>query len=178
MTRRIIEHAADLLTTAIEEEIQVDHRDRTVAAMAVALGVLRTLADTANQDTQDTATQDTEIPLDLSSVTDANGRLNWQHLADLVLARRNWLGMSQFDVTRAGGPSEQTLRRVEGTQRCSYERRTLTRLEQALGWPPNAIIEILAGAVTDHNALVVLPPAARKNLLPITARKKPAKGKP
>jgi hypothetical protein len=137
-----IDYATGLLSTAIGVETNATaHRGHTIGAMGVAEGTLRTLASYL-QLVDNPTTAPAEAPPPLALPRKSKG-LAWQALADAVRARRDWLGMSQFDLTKAGGPSEQTLRRIEGCQRCTYDPRTLTRLEQALGWKPHTIKAIL-----------------------------------
>jgi hypothetical protein len=146
-----VNYAAQLLHDAINAETkQQHHRGHTIAAMGVAEGTLRVVLASYAPDTTDTT--DDEEPLDLPRTRGET--LDWQGVADCVLGRRNWLGMSQFDVMKAGGPAEQTMRRIEGCQRCTYEPRTLARLEKALGWKPNTILAILNRTVEDRRALI------------------------
>jgi len=152
-----IDTAASLLRDAIEIETEeAYHRGQTIGAMGVAEGTLRTLGSYLQLLLEERNTTPTPAVLPLDSVRIA-GRLDWQALADTVTARRNWLNMSQFDVTKAGGPSEQTQRRIEGCQRCTYEPRSLTRLEHALGWAPNTVRAILEGTISDHQSVINLP---------------------
>lgn len=145
--RSAVNYAASLLHDAIDAETKEHHRGHTIAAMGVAEGTLRIVLASYGPDTD---TTDDKEPLDLMR----GDTLDWQGVADCVVARRNWLGMSQFDVLKAGGPSEQTMRRIEGCQRFTYEPRTLARLERALGWRPNTITAILNRTIEDRRSLI------------------------
>lgn len=146
--RTAITRAADLLTAACEAEArQSVFRGDTIAAMGLAEGTLRAMLGYLPDESS-------QPPLPLDTVRVRASDLDWDGLAELARARRNWLGMSQFDVTRAGGPSEQTLRRIENGQRCTYEQRTLSRLEKVLRWRPNTVNAILKRDVEDRGALI------------------------
>lgn len=54
-------------------------------------------------------------------------------LAEVALARRNRLGMTQRNVADSGGPSAPTVRALE-TQSSMMTPRSLRKLEAALGW--------------------------------------------
>jgi hypothetical protein len=150
-----VNYAAQLLHNAIHAETKEPHRGHTIAAMGVAEGTLRVVLASFGPDTSygpDNDTDEEPRTLDLSKTR--GDTLDWKAVADCVVARRNWLGMSQFDVLKAGGPSEQTMRRIEGCQRFTYEPRTLARLERALGWKPNTITAILNRAIEDRQSLI------------------------
>lgn len=70
---------------------------------------------------------------------------NWERLGQAVRARRKHLGLAQVDVSAAGGPSDETLRRLERGEPGPYMRRTLASLERVLRWKPGATEAISAG---------------------------------
>lgn len=69
----------------------------------------------------------------------------WENLGQAVRRRRAYLGLSQADVTAAGGPSDQTLRKLEAGDHGPYRPRTLAALERVLRWKPGAVEAILLG---------------------------------
>jgi len=68
-------------------------------------------------------------------------------LAQLVVARRQELGMTAAQVVDAAGgtPSLAVLSQIENARRDRYATRTLVSLAKALGWEPESIDVILAG---------------------------------
>lgn len=70
---------------------------------------------------------------------------NWARLGAAVHARRQELGLSQAAVTDAGGPSDQTLRKIERGEAGPYRDRTWVWLEKTLQWKPGAVQAILGG---------------------------------
>ena len=71
-------------------------------------------------------------------------------LAAAVRRRRLQLGLAQGDLIRLGGPSEQTVRKIEQAHAGPYRRQTVGSLETILGWAPGTVGRVLAGAA-DHN---------------------------
>jgi len=137
--RNAIAYATSALHAAIDVETQEPtHRGQTIAAMGVAAGTLQVVFAT-----YDTTGEQNQQQPDLRP-TRGEG-LDWKALAACVKARRNWLGMSQPDVFKAGGPGEQTMLRIENFRRSRYDAATLARLEKALGWKPGTVATILNG---------------------------------
>lgn len=95
------------------------------------------------------------------------GTENWERLGQVIRARRKALGLAQVDVTAAGGPSDETLRRLEHGEPGPYMRRTLAALERVLKWSPGAVKGVLAG---DDPAGWELPAVASSSPAPISAR--------
>lgn len=75
--------------------------------------------------------------------------LAWRRLGDAVQARRHRLGMTQEAITSEGGPSHQTLRRLERGDPGPYHERTFARLEQVLDWKPGTVRAVLNGDASD-----------------------------
>src|SRR5437868_5535395 len=73
------------------------------------------------------------------------GTQDWEYLGWAVRTRRLLLGLSQADVMAAGGPSDQTLRKLERGEPGIYRVRTMAALERVLKWAPGAIEAILKG---------------------------------
>lgn len=76
-----------------------------------------------------------------------------KRLAAFVRERRTALGLSQEQVSAAGGPSSATQRTIENARHGSYPA-TLRRLETALGWEHGSARRILDGGDP-----VLAPPA-------------------
>lgn len=70
---------------------------------------------------------------------------DWRRLARLVRDRRGDLGMTQEEVTAAGGPSNSTVRLIEGARRPGYRPATLRALERALRWERGSARAVLDG---------------------------------
>ena len=74
-----------------------------------------------------------------------NTSQDWARLAEALRTRRERLGLSQYDIAAAGGPSHQTLRNLEQAKPAQYQSRTFSSLEKILGWGKGTIADILAG---------------------------------
>lgn len=61
-----------------------------------------------------------------------------QRLAEVVLARRAQLELSQIDVWQAGGPSNTTLSDIENGRMENLSRTTARRLDVGLRWEPGS----------------------------------------
>jgi transcriptional regulator with XRE-family HTH domain len=59
--------------------------------------------------------------------------------------RRELLGMTQADVSAAGGPSPVTLRAIENGTASHFRPYTVAALEQALSWPRGTFKQVLDG---------------------------------
>jgi transcriptional regulator with XRE-family HTH domain len=59
--------------------------------------------------------------------------------------RRELLGMTQADVSAAGGPSPVTLRAIENGTASHFRPYTVSALEQALSWPRGTFKRVLDG---------------------------------
>lgn len=150
--RTAIEYAAARLNQALEQIYGSKPTNPTnptvnpysIAGIGIALGTLKLLAALSIRYQKE--------PIDTTSTVADDW--DWQALADTVKARRHWLRMSQPDVAKAGGPSEQTVSRIETLSRRSYTSETFTTLEKALQWSPGTIKAILAGTVENRSALI------------------------
>lgn len=80
------------------------------------------------------------LPLIMGSVAT---RKDWTRLAEAARDRRNELGLTQEDVTAAGGPSTSTMRLIEGALQDGYTPVILRRLETALRWAPGSARALL-----------------------------------
>lgn len=70
--------------------------------------------------------------------------MDWQALADAVIARRVELGFRTRESFAAEtGLSSRLLGDLERSQRDNYDRTTIARLEHALQWPRGRVLEIL-----------------------------------
>ncbi len=67
------------------------------------------------------------------------------HLGKYVRERRAKLGMTQADVTAAGGPSDTTLTGIENGTAASVSPATLRKLDRGLNWPPSSAKQLYAG---------------------------------
>lgn len=93
------------------------------------------------------------------------GSLDWARLGRAIVAQRNRLGLSQEDISAAGGPSHATLRRIERGEPGPYQSRTLERLEAVLEWKVGVIDAILHdNAGDDENAWVTDHYRLRENM--------------
>lgn len=154
--RTTIAYAVSALATASQAEAKQPHpRPGTLAAMGIAEGTLRTVAGVLDfirapaAPAESLYGQREEIAgSEISS---------WQTLGNAVVARRHWLSMTQPDVRNAGGPSEQTQRRIENAQRGKYKTIVFLRLETALRWPKGTIAKILNGTITDIDEVITAP---------------------
>ena len=70
---------------------------------------------------------------------------DWQRLAKCVRDRRGDLGLTQEEVSAAGGPSTPSLRVIERGQQSRYKPASLRRLENALQWQRGSVRAILDG---------------------------------
>ncbi|MFI7114033.1 hypothetical protein ACIBK9_47485 [Nonomuraea sp. NPDC050227] len=69
----------------------------------------------------------------------------WVRLGQQARQRRIDLGMSQPDVSAAGGPSTGVVSKIENARQSSYEDRVLAQLERALQWQSGSAHEVLRG---------------------------------
>ncbi|MGE2733792.1 hypothetical protein [Mycolicibacterium vaccae] len=85
---------------------------------------------------------------------------NWSReaveaLAAAITARRMYLGRSQIDVWRNGGPANSTMTSLEGAESTTINNVTLKKLDTGLQWKPGTAIRVLreeirpAGAAAD-----------------------------
>jgi transcriptional regulator with XRE-family HTH domain len=70
---------------------------------------------------------------------------DWSYLGRVVRDRRADLGLTQAEVSNAGGPSPATLYLLESGRRDLYRPQILRRLERALGWRAGSVRRVLAG---------------------------------
>ena len=75
---------------------------------------------------------------------------NWkpgqlQRLAEAVIARRTYLGLSQVQVWQAGGPSNSTLTDIEKARATTLEYGTLRKLDVGLSWGRGTALSHLSG---------------------------------
>lgn len=66
-------------------------------------------------------------------------------LGEYVLARRDELQVSQIEVSRAGGPSNTTLTKIESGHLANLERATARKLDKGLGWQPGSARRVWEG---------------------------------
>lgn len=138
--RSVIRSAVDWLDDAIKiESNELYHRGDTIATMGIAGGILRLLASYLED--PDTA-QSAAAPARQGHPV---GDPDWFALGEAVRERRNQLGLAQHDIAKRGGPSTQTMMRIENAHRTRYESRTLSRMELGLGWKPGTARAILEG---------------------------------
>lgn len=83
---------------------------------------------------------------------DAIGMANWTQaavdaLSTAVNSRRAFLGRSQLEVWRAGGPANSTLTSVEGAVSLTIKPSTLRKLDVGLDWQAGTAIGILKGEI-------------------------------
>ncbi len=69
-------------------------------------------------------------------------------LATAVSRRRTYVGRSQIEVWRAGGPSNSTMTSLEHAASRSVTRSTLTKLDLGLAWVPDTAAKVLRGEIT------------------------------
>lgn len=69
----------------------------------------------------------------------------WARLGLQARQRRIHLGMSQPDVSAAGGPSTGVVSKIENAKQTFYEERVLVQLERALQWQPGSAHRVLNG---------------------------------
>jgi len=79
----------------------------------------------------------------MSRVTDDEPR---RRLADAVLARRMALRLSQAQLAQAAGITERTVRQIEHAEGAGRALATMRGVSQALGWTPESLDLIAAGA--------------------------------
>jgi transcriptional regulator with XRE-family HTH domain len=70
---------------------------------------------------------------------------DWSYLGRVIRDRRADLGLTQAEVSNAGGPSPATLYLLESGRRTLYRPQILRRLERALGWRAGSVRHVLAG---------------------------------
>jgi transcriptional regulator with XRE-family HTH domain len=71
---------------------------------------------------------------------------NWSAVAEAITARMAIKRMSQTDLAAKSGMSVATIREIQRNIRPRQRRPpTLVALSEALGWPANALSEVLAG---------------------------------
>ena len=100
---------------------------------------------------------------------------DWRRLARLVRDRRGDLGLTQEEVTAAGGPSNSTVRLIEGARRDGYRPAILRSLERALQWERGSVAAVLGGGdptpLTDEPTLPGgVPPVAAPGPDPMAVR--------
>jgi hypothetical protein len=82
---------------------------------------------------------------------------SWDRLASAVRDRRKHLGWSQAAVSRAGGPSDQTVAKIETGKDGPFRANTLAQLDQGLGWIPGTAERIVNGNAGDPDKWVAQP---------------------
>jgi hypothetical protein len=70
---------------------------------------------------------------------------DWLRLAECARERRRDLGLTQEEVSAAGGPSTATLRVIERGRQSRYKPANLRRLESALRWERGSVRAVLDG---------------------------------
>jgi transcriptional regulator with XRE-family HTH domain len=86
-------------------------------------------------------------------------RQNWSRLGQLIKERRVDLGLTQAEVSSAGGPSPATLYLLEHGRREYYRPQILRRLERALNWRAGSVNKVLTGdQPTLHHENSIGPP--------------------
>lgn len=71
----------------------------------------------------------------------------WTLLGQTVKRRRDRLGITQDQVSEAGGPSTATLRLIENAQANDPRSKTLWSLDRALGWQRGSAIGLVEGDI-------------------------------
>lgn len=69
-------------------------------------------------------------------------------LATAVSERRNYLGRSQIEVWRDGGPANSTMTSLEAAASRSVTRSTLNKLDVGLAWVPDTAAKVVRGEIT------------------------------
>lgn len=69
-------------------------------------------------------------------------------LATAVSERRNYLGRSQLEVWRDGGPANSTMTSLEAAASRSVTRSTLKKLDVGLAWVPDTAAKVVRGEIT------------------------------
>ena len=69
-------------------------------------------------------------------------------LATAVSERRNYLGRSQIEVWRDGGPANSTMTSLEHAASRSVTQRTLVKLDVGLAWVPGTAAKVVRGEMT------------------------------
>ncbi|KAB8186960.1 hypothetical protein FH608_046580 [Nonomuraea phyllanthi] len=69
----------------------------------------------------------------------------WARLGLKARQRRISLGLSQPEVSAAGGPSTGVISKIENAKQTTYEDRVLVQLERALKWQPGSAARVLSG---------------------------------
>lgn len=67
---------------------------------------------------------------------------DFEHLAQVVRARRVRMDWTQADLATAAGVSETTIQNLEGQRVLTRLPNTMALIEDALGWPPNTARQI------------------------------------
>jgi hypothetical protein len=153
-----IAYAVNLLGAAIQAETEHPAPNgKTLAAMGLAEGTLRMASSVIDLYTLPGKPSYSVTAQIANEISNSPAHANWQRLAEAVVARRHWLSMSQPDVAKAGGPSEQTQRRIENAQRLKYKTIVFIRLETALRWPKGTVSRILDGTITNIDEVITAP---------------------
>lgn len=58
----------------------------------------------------------------------------WKFLGYVTKERREFIGLSQEELARYGGPKKSTVGKIENARETSYSPRTMQQMEKALGW--------------------------------------------
>lgn len=79
---------------------------------------------------------------------------NWSgeavaRLAAAVRARRTYLGLTQGEVTAAGGPTNSTLTSIENGRSARIVQKTLKKLDSSLQWPEGTALAYLTDTKTN-----------------------------
>lgn len=82
---------------------------------------------------------------------------NWtqdkvQALAAAVAARRDYLGRSQLDAWRRGGPANSTMTSIEKAASRSITSKTLKKLDMGMDWVAGTALGVLRGEIDPHAA--------------------------
>ena len=83
----------------------------------------------------------------------------WGRLAEAVEARRDQLKLSNRDLSRRSGVSEDTISKIVNTRQDGYRGSTLKRLAEALEWPDVALHQIVFDGI-DYQKIPDWPPAS------------------
>lgn len=88
---------------------------------------------------------------------------------ETIRNRRVFLRLSQADVTAAGGPSEQTVRKIEHGQPGPYRAASMVALDRILRWKPGTVQTILDGTAGSDPASWEAPeaPETRESTDPV-----------
>lgn len=69
----------------------------------------------------------------------------WQRVANAVVARRSYLGLTQEELAANASVGATTIRYIETAARPAYRALTLARVAAALEWPASRFVDLLAG---------------------------------